>query len=165
MAPAAKKQLALDANVLLDLADQNPGILSFHRAFLRRGYELWVAPTALQEISILSEKSESTEKTLALTALQNMLAWRIHPFNLKAVGHGLTKRFSEILISKKILPENECNDGMILAETALCEIPVLVTSDHHLLEADEAALRIAFDECGLSHVAPVHPVRLFEALR
>jgi hypothetical protein len=46
MAPAAKKQLALDANVLLDLADQNPGILSFHRAFLRRGYELWVAPPA-----------------------------------------------------------------------------------------------------------------------
>ncbi|HVM62959.1 MAG TPA: hypothetical protein VMV72_19010 [Verrucomicrobiae bacterium] len=165
MAPAAKRQLALDANVPLDLADKNKRVIQFHAEFLKRGYELWIAPTALQEIHLLSERGNERQRHLALIALQNMLRWRIVPFNLIAVGHGLTARFAEILIDRKLLPESECNDGMILAETALLEIPVLITSDHHLLQIDETSLKIAFDDCGLAHVAPVHPVRLFQALR
>src|ERR1017187_2207683 len=165
MAPAAKKQLALDANVPLDLADENRDVIQFHAEFLKRGYELWIAPTALQEIHNLSEQGDERQQRLAIIALQNLLEWKILPFNLKAVGHGLTARFAEILIQKNLLSEEECNDGMILAETALVEIPVLITADYHLLEIDEASLKIAFDDCGLAHVAPLHPVRLFRALR
>jgi hypothetical protein len=165
MAPAAKKQLALDANVPLDLAAEDSGVIDFHAAFIRRGYALRIAPTALQEIHVLHECGDPREKELALTALENMLAWQIHPFNLTPVGHALTERFAQTLIDRKLLPEGEYNDGMILAETALAEIPVLVTSDHHLLEIEETALRVAFDDCGLSHVAALHPFRLFKALR
>ncbi|HUJ08671.1 MAG TPA: hypothetical protein VL171_01470 [Verrucomicrobiae bacterium] len=165
MAPVARKQLALDANVPLDLASEDPGVIAFHTEFLRRGYELFVTPTALQEIHVLSERGEPREKEIALVALQNILAWQIHPVNLIPVGHGLTERFAQTLIDRKLLPEDECNDGMILAETSLLEYPALVTSDHHLRDIDETDLRIAFDDCGLSYVWVVHPVRLLNSLR
>jgi hypothetical protein len=165
MLQAAKKQLALDTNVPLDLASENIGIIRFHAEFLRRGYEFSIVPTALQEIHYLYENGEPDEKEIAGKALRNILAWQIHPINLIPVGHALTERFSETLIKRKLLPEGECNDGMILAETSLLEIPALVTSDHHLLEIAETELRIAFDDCGLSYVSVVHPVKLFKALR
>ncbi len=165
MAPAAKKQLGLDANIPFDLAAEDPGIIDFHREFLRRGYEFFILPTALQEIHYLYEHGDTVEKMLADIALQNILAWQIHPVNLIPAGHALTARFAEILMERKLLPEDECNDGMILTETSLLEIPALVTSDHHLLDIDETELRIAFDDCDLSFVSIVHPVRLFRALR
>ena len=164
MAPAAKKRLALDANVPLDLASETPGIVDFHAKFLSRGYELFLTPTALEEIHWLYENGEPDEKELASVALQNILAWEIHPVNLIPVGHALTERFSETLIKRKLLPEGECNDGMILAETSLLEIPALVTSDHHLLNIEESELRVACDDCGLGYVWPVHPIRMFRAL-
>ena len=42
---------------------------------------------------------------------------------------------------------------------------VLVTSDHHLLDLDEAALLLAFAESRLLPVSPSHPRRLLRALR
>jgi hypothetical protein len=119
----------------------------------------------LHEIHLLSERGNERQCHLAMTALENMLRWRIMPFNLNAVGHGLTARFAEMLIAKNLLPESECNDGMILGEAALLEFPVLITSDNHLLQIDDTSLKIAFDDCGLAHVAPVHPFRLLRALR
>src|SRR2546427_4952646 len=43
-----------------------------------------------------------------------------------------------------LIPVDEFNDGLILAETSLAEIPLLVTSDKHLLEIDEDRLLLAF---------------------
>jgi hypothetical protein len=51
------------------------------------------------------------------------------------------------------------------AEASLAEIPLLVTSDEHLLTIDEDALRMAFGEADLSLVHPVHPKRLLRVLR
>ena len=69
------------------------------------------------------------------------------------------------LIHKQILPPEEFNDGLILPETALAEIPILVTSDKHLLDIDETALRLTFDEADLFHAIPCHPRALLHALR
>ena len=52
------------------------------------------------------------------------------------------------------------DDGLILAEGSLAEIPLLVTSDKHLLDIDETALRLAFHDADLLPVSPVHPRRL-----
>ena len=48
---------------------------------------------------------------------------------------------------------------------SLAEIPLLVTSDKHLLNIDEDALLLAFNEADLSPVHPVHPKRLLRVLR
>lgn len=94
-----------------------------------------------------------------------MKRWQIEPLKLKPVDHGIAKEFANRLLSKGLLPSAEFNDGLNLAETALAEIPMLVTSDHHLLDMDEASLTIVCDDAGLSHVYPCHPLKLYGALR
>jgi len=94
-----------------------------------------------------------------------MLSWKITPFDLAAVGHGLTDAFTRKLLRKGLLPEGEYNDGLILAETSLAAIPVLVTADKHLLDLDETFLSLTFDECDLFHVRPCHPKPLLRAMR
>ena len=84
--------------------------------------------------------------------------------DLKSVGHGITERFSCRLRHAGLLPEEEINDGLILAETSLACIPVLVTSDADLLGIEEAALRVQFEEADLMPVQVFHPKPLLRAL-
>src|ERR1035437_7004302 len=53
MAGSLKKQLALDANVLLDLAEGKDFVQEFREEFQVRDYELLVMPTAAAELNIL----------------------------------------------------------------------------------------------------------------
>jgi hypothetical protein len=64
-----------------------------------------------------------------------------------------------------LLPAGELDGGLILAQTSLARIPLLVTSDKHLLEIDEDTLLLTFHEADLPPVHPVHPKRLLKALR
>ena len=65
----------------------------------------------------------------------------------------------------RLIPEAERNDGKILAQTSLAQIPLLVTSDKHLLDIDKEALLLAFNEADLFPVHPAHPKRLLKALK
>jgi len=69
------------------------------------------------------------------------------------------------VLDSRLLPETEVNDGKILAQTSLAAIPLLVTSDRHLLDIEEEALLLAFNEADLTPVHPVHPKGLLRALR
>ena len=51
MAASPRKQLALDANVLLDLAEGKDFAHEFREEFQRRGYEFLLSPTAAVELS------------------------------------------------------------------------------------------------------------------
>ena len=63
--------------------------------------------------------------------------------------HGITEEFARRLIHRRLLPDGEFNDGVILAETALAGIPMLVTGDHHLLDIEAAALHVCLREADL----------------
>jgi hypothetical protein len=93
-----------------------------------------------------------------------MLEWGIRPFDLVPTGHGLTELFSNLLRDRRLLPEGEFNDGLILAECALAGIPLLVTSDEHLLDIDGDRLRLCFEERDLPVVAVAHPKNLLRAV-
>ena len=162
-APLQRKQLALDTNLLFDLAQNLNAAHEFRETFLKAGYLLRVPPTVVQELAF--EVEHGDDPAVALCALQNMLQWKITPFDLAAVGHGLTDAFTRKLLRKGLLPDGEYNDGLILAETSLAAIPVLVTADKHLLDLDETFLSLTFDECDLFHVRPCHPKLLLRAMR
>ncbi len=155
------KPFALDTNILFDLADEQDFALTFLEVFLQKGYSFSVPPTAIQELFSLSDQGEA----LATRALSEMLNWQIRPFDLIPVGHGITEAFSFRLRNSGLLPYDENNDGLILAETSLAEIGVLVTSDNHLLNIDDASLRLAFDASDLPFVHPAHPKNLLRAIR
>jgi predicted nucleic acid-binding protein len=140
------KRLALDTNIPLDLAAGEDFAHDFRETFQERGYALLVPPTVVTELTLKASETESEKQQFARIALQSLLSWSIHPYDLKAVGHGITQSFAGYLIRKRFLPEGEFNDGLILAETALAEIPILATSDKHLLNIDESDLKLAFDD-------------------
>jgi len=80
------------------------------------------------------------------------------------LGTVFTERFTLRLTHTGLLPEEEVNDGQILAEASLASVPVLVTSDHHLLDIDEAKLLTAFNDSDLTPVRPLHPRKLLKAV-
>ena len=163
-APGQKKLLALDTNLLFDLAAEKDFAHTFREVYQERGYSLVVPPTAIQELAYCALEKQCAETPLALKALQKMRSWNLSPFDLKSVGHGITEQFSKKLLRSGLLPEGEFHDRLILAETALAGIPVLATSDADLLDIEETELRVHFEDADLSPVQICHPKLLLKAI-
>ena len=163
---AQKKQLSLDANLVFDLAADKDFAHDFRELFQRKGYGLVLPPTAAHELHVIfTEGDSAAERELARTALTHLKQWGIRPFDMDSAAEAICEQFVRGLLRRRLLPEDEFNDGLILAETSLAGIPMLVTSDKHLLNIDEDALLLAFNEADLSPVHPVHPKSLLRALR
>ncbi|MEI6394368.1 MAG: hypothetical protein WCT12_25085 [Verrucomicrobiota bacterium] len=108
-------------------------------------------------------------RQLATKALRNLPKWGIDLLELKShlqpVAKAIGRKFAERLILAGHLPPTEINDGIILTEAALAEIPVLVTRDKHLLDIDEVDLLVCLQEADLSPVKPLHPRLLWRAIQ
>ena len=164
MAASPRKQLALDANLLLDLAEGKDFAHDFKDEFQARGYEFLLPPTAAAELNVLSIYGGEPQKTFANQALQQLRAWKCQPYSLSNTKLAIAEKFRRQLSELQLIPDEEWDDGLILAETSLGNIPMLVTSDRHLLDIDEDALTLAFNAADLLPVHPVHPKRLLKAL-
>ena len=166
MALTPRKQLSLDANLIFDLAEGKDFAHDFREEFQSRGYRLLLPPTVRHELhTIYTDGASPTDRELARSALVILRSWGIQPFDLDSTAEAIARRFTRDLLDRRLLPEEEFNDGLILAESSMAEIPLLVTSDKHLLDIDEDALLLAFNEADLSAVRPVHPKRLLRAMR
>ncbi len=164
---AQKKQLSLDANIVIDLAESydSDSALDFPEIFQSKGYSLILPPTAVHELHVIFTDGDAlAERELAQTALIHLLQWGIRPFDLDSAGEVVCEQFVGSLLRQRLLSEDEFNGGLILAETALAKIPLLVTSDRHLLNINEEALLQVFNEADLAPVHPVHPKRLLGLL-
>jgi predicted nucleic acid-binding protein len=165
-APKLRKQLALDTNFLLDLASGADFAHDFKEVFQNRGYRFLAPPTVLVELHEQSVNSPIARKRdLARITLAKILAWNIIPVHLSAVETAIAERLGSRFLELKLLPEYECNGALILAETAVENIPLLVTSDKHFLNMDEDALALAFSDADLPAAHPVHPKALLKAMR
>jgi hypothetical protein len=119
----------------------------------------------LAELEFLILFGNEHNRRLAKVAADKLGAWRLTPFDLPEVHHVVAERFARQLQRRQLIPEDEYHDGLILAETALAGIPLLVTSDKHLLDIEEDALLLACTDADLPPVRPVHPKGLLRALR
>jgi hypothetical protein len=127
---------------------------------------LLLPPTASHELHLIFTCGESEdEQELARTGLTRLKQWGIRPFEFNSTAEAICEQFVRGLLGQGLIPEDEFNDGLILAETSMEQIPLLVTSDKHLLDIDEDALQLAFNAADLSPVHSVHPKRLLRALR
>lgn len=160
-----RKRLALDTNVLLDMAAGYEFALRFKRTFQARKFALYYTPGVAAELHHLSVSGTAEQRERAGTALDHLIEWGITPIILTDVQKRYRKNFMGFVEHRGILPKGEINDARILADTAIAEIPMLVTSDAGILEADQIALSLAFEDAGLPVVHPVHPARLTRSLR
>lgn len=166
MAPTPRKQLSLDANLVFDLAEERDFAHDFLEVFQARGYRLFVPPTARHELHTIYTDGEAVaQRELARTGLVNLRRWGIQPLDLDSTAEAIARQFAQDLLHRGLVPEEEFNDALILAESSSAGIPILVTSDKHLLDIDEDALLLAFTDADLPPVRPVHPKRLLRALR
>ena len=165
MAGTQKKRLALDTNLLLDLAKDLDFAHDFRSVFQEANYSLLAGPTVFRELAFAGLYEREPEKTLATKAIASAAKWGVLAFNLTRLDQTIAERFAQRLLETGLLPEEECNDALILAETALENIPLLVTSDKHLLDMDEDALALAFSSADLPAARPVHPKALLRAMR
>ena len=163
-----KKCLALDANLPLDLAAGFDFAHDFREDFQCRGYHLLLAPTAAEEIWLIHRTPSHPHHATAGKALKNLTRWGIDLLELKShlqpVAKTIGRGFAQRLILAGFLPPTEINDGIVLAETALAEIPVLVTRDAHLLNIEDVNLLVCLQAADLAPVKPVHPRLLWQAL-
>jgi predicted nucleic acid-binding protein len=155
-----KPSLAVDSNFLFDLAAEEDFALDFLEVVTAQGCRLFVPPTVVQELAHWAPKDP-----LALRALRKLRSWRIEPFDLVGVGHGITEGFAELLIRRGWLPPREKHDGEILAETALRHLDYLITSDTHILQIESENLKGAFKERDLDPVQPVRPKTFLRLVR
>jgi predicted nucleic acid-binding protein len=158
-----KKLLALDTNFLFDLARAESFARDFKDLFQQLGFQLLIPPTVVREIAVAIEDNSEEKRTLAREALKSLMGWGIQPFALNSVEDFIAQRFSDGLRDKGLLPFEEVNDGIILAETSLGGISILVTRDRHLLNLDETSLSMAFNDADLAPVNPAHPKRLLHS--
>ncbi len=165
MVSGPKKSLALDTNLLLDLASEQDFAHEFKEEFSSRGYSFLVPPTVVAELAFLSSLGHMPQCEIANLALERIGVWKCQPFTLLPTQLSIAVRFAARLIEASLVPESEQNDGKILAQASLARIPLLVTSDRHLLDLDEDALLLAFNDADLPPVHPSHPKKLLKALR
>ena len=83
-----RPRFALDTNVLIDLGEGLPFAQRFLATFRASG--LAAPPTVVQELVFIASTDHEAQK-YARVALTNMRRWNILPFNLIAVGHGITE--------------------------------------------------------------------------
>ena len=143
--------IAVDTNIPLDLADRKEHALDALDVLRRRlkPGRILITPTAFQELVYLTEQGDTAaDRDQAARALRGLARWGLDLVNLVPVGHGIVERIADKLQDSGLMPAEEYNDGLILAEAALLGCAILLTGDAHLrgLGFQRASLELkAFD--------------------
>ncbi len=94
MAASPKKSLALDTNLLLDLAGEKDFSHDFREEFSSRGYSLLVPPTVVAELAFFASLKDAPQQQMANVALEKLSSWKCLP--PMELGHLTSARRSKI---------------------------------------------------------------------
>jgi predicted nucleic acid-binding protein len=156
--PPRSPVIAVDTNLPLDLADRKEYALDALEVIRRRlkPGRILVTPTVFQELVFLSDEADTLAgRNQATEALRGLAGWGLDLVNLVPVGHGIVERIADRLQEARLLPAEEYNDGLILAEAALLGCDILLTGDGHLrgLNFQRALLELKAFDVGMPVVA------------
>ena len=94
MAASPKKSLALDTNLLLDLAGEKDFAHEFREEFSRRNYSLFVPPTVVAELAFFASLQDAPQHEIARVALEKIGVWKCQPFTLSSTQLAIALRFA-----------------------------------------------------------------------
>ncbi len=156
MNPKAPQLIAGDANVAIDLAQENEWVLDALSTIRRRlpDCSLLLPPTVSEELAWLADHAEGAkERDSARRFLQLHRTWGFELVRALPLGHAYVEKIADCLLQAVLLPSTEANDARILAESAALGCFVLLTSDEHLRAVDFQ--RLGFELAGFDLAAPV----------
>ena len=116
---AQPPRVAVDTNILLDLANKEEAVLDAIATLRRRikPVKIVATPPVLHELANLIDSAETAEiRRATLVAAQKFhRVWNLEPAELATVEHGIAERISISLRERGVLPEEEIHDELILA--------------------------------------------------
>jgi len=150
-------RLAVDTNVLLDLADEVHDVLDAIDVIDDRlpDAERLVTPSVLDELAYLADSSLTQEvRRSARQAIQLLRNKdRFRPILELPFAPENAEKLAAEFRRRGLLPDEEVNDALILAETVLLDCHILLTSDEHLRSLDHQQLTWLLNQRDLT--APV----------
>ena len=164
--PNRPQLVAVDANVLFDLAEDLDDVVDALSVIRERlGDPRFLTPPTVQhELANWALRGDGQKRESAHKAIRLSQSWPIVPVNLIAVRHGIAERIAEQIRDLGLLPDEELNDSLVLAESALLGCSMLLTSDEHLRGIDFERLTLelqAFDVTAPVIATPREIVRKF----
>ena len=156
--------VAVDTNFLLDLAVPKDKAHDAVEIFRRRvsAVEFVVLPTVIDELDFIAQHGDSAgDRALATAALQKLVhVWKFRPLDFIPVGHGIVGTVAAKLRGHQLIPEEEVNDSYILAEAALANCTILITSDEHIRGVDSTLLFLKLQSCDVAAVLVRTPAEI-----
>ena len=137
--PTQPLLVGVDTNVALDFAGRCEAVVdAIHTICRRIGSEaLCVPPTAIVELGHAADFGETAGKRAAARRfLQQHRNWNFQLIRFVLVGHDQVVRVGERLRECGLIPQDEVNDSLVLAETASLGCRMLLTADEHLRGID-----------------------------
>jgi predicted nucleic acid-binding protein len=156
--------IAVDTNVLMDLADDREDVWDAIETIRNRvkGAVFVATSTVIQELAYAADEGDTPEKrdlaAIALTKLDS--EWGFKSANFVPVGHGITEITANKIRSAGLLPEEEVNDSLIIAEAALGNCTILLSSDAHISGIDQTALSLVLGSCDINKVLLASPAKI-----
>jgi len=159
--------VAVDSNVLLDLADDVATVwdaIDTIRARLK-GVRIGATCSVLQELAWLSGNSADLEcQGAAQTALMKFASeWKFTLIDFIPVGHGIVEQTAARIRADGLLPPEEVHDSLIIAESALAGCTILLSSDAHICEIDQTRLSLVLDKCDVNKVIVTSPAKIVKS--
>src|SRR5438067_2538755 len=121
MAATTNRLVAVDANVLFDLARELDEIVEAFAVIRERlrGTRFLIPPTVQHELANWAVRGGPQMSESARKAIRFSESWGIVPVNLLPVRHGIAELIAKRIRERGLIPEEEVNDSLVLAETAL----------------------------------------------
>lgn len=139
-------RLAVDTNLLLDLADQAESVLDALAVIDQRLPEAdrLVPPSVLDELAYLCDSGQtSSVRQSARRALRLLREEpRFRPLLELPFPAETVEAVAGEIRRRRLLPPEEIHDSLILAEAAFLDCGILLTSDAHLRGIDHEALTL-----------------------
>lgn len=132
--------IAVDTNVLLDEEGGDADVLDALETLRERlpHAQFVIVETVFQELAWIYENGETAlKRRLAEGVLTKALDRGYTPMTFSPVERGILAEISLKIRMKEIVPHEEVGDSMLIAEAAWKGCEILLTSDSHILRANE----------------------------
>ena len=156
-------RFAVDSNFLMHLARSREVALDALDVIRRRarGLKILVVPAVFDELAHKAENDPNPEiRALTRKAITGMKAWDAFLAELADPQDSIAHSIANKLLVQGVIPWEERNDALILAQAAVLGCQMLITSDSDLCDADRAQLARVLWECDVSEVVVRTPVEI-----